>query len=129
MRLLLVAYPGAGKGTQAEKLAAHYGIEHLSSGDLLRHEVVDGTKIGRVAAEYLERGDLVPDDLLFDMLLARVVNAARNGGYVLDGFPRTVRQAEEAYAVAQGLPGITLQAVVYLRVSIDELHNRLKARA
>jgi adenylate kinase len=91
--------------------------------------VVDGTKIGRVAAEYLERGDLVPDDLLFDMLLARVVNAARNGGYVLDGFPRTVRQAEEAYAVAQGLPGITLQAVVYLRVSIDELHNRLKARA
>jgi adenylate kinase len=129
MRLLLVAYPGAGKGTQAEKLAVHYGIEHLSSGDLLRHEVTDGTKIGRVAAEYLERGDLVPDDLLFDMLLARVVDAARNGGYVLDGFPRTVRQAEEAYAVAQGLEGITLQAVVYLRVSIDELHNRLKARA
>jgi adenylate kinase len=129
MRLLLVAYPGAGKGTQAEKLAAHYGIEHLSSGDLLRFEVTHGTKIGRFAAEYLERGDLVPDELMFEMLLPRVLDAARGGGYVLDGFPRTVRQAEEAYAVAQGFEGITLQAVVYLRVSIDELHNRLQARA
>src|SRR5580692_1853587 len=109
MRLLMVAYPGAGKGTQAEKLAAHYGIAHLSSGELLRHEVSEGTKIGSVAAEYLERGDLVPDELMFEMLLARVLEAARNGGYVLDGFPRTVRQAEEAYAVAQGFDGITLQ--------------------
>jgi adenylate kinase len=129
MRLLLVAYPGAGKGTQADKLAAHYGIAHLSSGALLRHEVTQGTKIGRFAAEYLERCDLVPDELLFEMLLARVLDAARHGGYVLDGFPRTVRQAEEAYAVAQGYEGITLQAVVYLRVSTEELHNRLQARA
>jgi adenylate kinase len=129
MRLLLVAYPGAGKGTQAEKLAAHYEIAHLSSGALLRQEVADGTKIGRFAAEYLERGDLVPDELMFEMLSAKVLDAARSGGYVLDGFPRTVRQAEEAYALAQGVEGITLQAVLYLRVSIDELHNRLQARA
>ncbi|HWF15555.1 MAG TPA: adenylate kinase [Acidimicrobiales bacterium] len=129
MRLLLVAYPGAGKGTQAEKLATHYGIEHLSSGALLRDEVAHGTKIGRVAADYLERGDLVPDELMFEMLSARVLEAARNGGYVLDGFPRTVRQAEEAYSIAQGVEGITLQAVVYLRVSRNELHNRLQARA
>jgi len=66
---------------------------------------------------------------MFEMLLARVLEAARNGGYVLDGFPRTVRQAEEAFAVAQGFDGITLQAVVYLRVSVEELHNRLRARA
>jgi adenylate kinase len=129
MRLLLVAYPGAGKGTQAEKLAAHYRIEHLSSGALLRHEVAEGTKIGRFAAEYLERGDLVPDELMFEMLSTKVLDAARKGGYVLDGFPRTVRQAEEAYALAQGVEGITLQAVLYLYVSIDELHNRLQARA
>ena len=126
MRLLLVAYPGAGKGTQAEKLAAHYGIEHLSSGDLLRHEVVDGTKIGRVAAEYLERGDLVPDDLLFDMLLARVVNAARNGGYVLDGFPRTVGQAEKLEnLVGNGTGGVR---VVQLLVPDDVIVKRIALR-
>ncbi len=66
---------------------------------------------------------------MFEMLSARVLDAARKGGYVLDGFPRTVRQAEEAHSIAQGVEGITLQAVVYLRVSRDELHNRLQARA
>lgn len=129
MRLLLVAYPGAGKGTQAAKLASHYEIAHLSSGALLRDEVAQGTEIGRLVADYLERGDLVPDQLLFELLWARVLDAARNGGYVLDGFPRTVHQAEAAYSMAQGLEGITLQAVVYLRVSNEELHNRLRERA
>ena len=129
MRLLLVAYPGAGKGTQAEKLSSHYEIVHLSSGALLRDEVARGTEIGKVAADYLERGDLVPDQLLFEMMAARVLDAARNGGYVLDGFPRTLHQAEEAYSMAQGLEGITLQAVVYLRVSNEELQNRLRTRA
>lgn len=129
MRLLLVAYPGAGKGTQAEKLAAHYRIAHLSSGALLRDEVARGTKIGRIAADYLERGDLVPDEVVLEMLSARVLEAARNGGYVLDGFPRTLRQAEEAYAWAQSIEEVSLQAVVYLRVSKEELHNRLEGRA
>ena len=129
MRLLLVAYPGAGKGTQAAKLAAHYGIEHLSSGALLRTEVTHGTKIGQIAVDYLQRGDLVPDELVFEMLSERVLEAARNGGYVLDGFPRTLRQAEKAYSFAQQVEGVALQAVVYLRVSTDELHNRLLDRA
>ncbi len=129
MRLLLVAYPGAGKGTQAAKLAAHYGIEHLSSGALLRTEVTHGTKIGQIAADYLQRGDLVPDELVFEMLSTRVLEAARNGGYVLDGFPRTLRQAEKAYSFAQQVEGVALQAVVYLRVGTDELHNRLLDRA
>jgi adenylate kinase len=120
VRLLLVAYPGAGKGTQAAKLSAHYGIEHLSSGALLRHEVTQRTKIGRIAADYLERGDLVPDELVFEILTTPLLEAARNGGYVLDGYPRTLRQAEEAYAMAQRLEGIELQAVVYLRVGHDE---------
>jgi adenylate kinase len=126
---LLVAYPGAGKGTQAEKLASHYRIAHLSSGALLRDEVARGTEIGRVAADYLARGDLVPDQLLFDMLATRVLDAAQHGGYVLDGFPRTLHQAEEAYSIAQGLEGIALQAVVYLRVGAEALHDRLRARA
>ena len=129
VRLLLVAYPGAGKGTQAAKLAAHYGIAHLSSGALLRAEVTQGTKIGRIAADYLERGDLVPDELVIEMLAAPVLEAAGKGGYVLDGFPRTLRQAEETYRVAQQIEGIELQAVVHLNVSRDELRHRLLVRA
>jgi adenylate kinase len=129
MRLLLVAYPGAGKGTQAAKLAAHYGIAHLSSGALLRAEVTEGTKIGRIAADYLKRGDLVPDELVFEMLSAPVLEAASRGGYVLDGFPRTLRQAEDAYRIALEVAGIELQAVIHLTVSRDELRNRLLVRA
>jgi adenylate kinase len=129
MRILLVAYPGAGKGTQASRLAAHYGIEHLSSGALLRAEVAQGSEIGRIAAAYMERGDLVPDELVLQMLTAPVLAAAQKGGYVLDGFPRTLRQAEEAYAVAQQIEGIELQAVIHLRVSHEELRKRLRARA
>ena len=128
MRLLLVAYPGAGKGTQAAKLAAHYGIAHLSSGDLLRAEVSKGTRIGRDAADYLRRGDLVPDELVFEMLTTPLLEAASHGGYVLDGFPRTLGQAEVAYSVAQEIRDIELQAVVYLRVGHDELLKRLQAR-
>jgi adenylate kinase len=129
MRLLLVAPPGAGKGTQAAKLAAYYKIAHLSSGDLLRAEVAAETRIGRTAAAYLRRGDLVPDELVIEMLTAPVLEAVANGGYVLDGFPRTLRQAEEAHRVAQQLEGIELQAVLHLMVSRQELRRRLLARA
>jgi adenylate kinase len=128
VRLLLVAYPGAGKGTQATRLSSHYGIAHLSSGELLRAEVAKGTKIGRTAADYLTRGDLVPDELVFEMLTAPLLEAASKGGYVLDGFPRTVHQAEVAYSVAQEIRSIELQAVVYLRVGRDELLRRLRVR-
>jgi adenylate kinase len=129
MRLLLVAPPGAGKGTQAEKLAAHYGIAHLSSGDLLRKEVAEGTEIGRAAATYLQRGDLVPDELVIAMLVTPALEAARKGGYVLDGFPRSLAQAEEAYRTAQQNEGVELQAVIHLQVGRDELRRRLLARA
>jgi adenylate kinase len=128
VRLLLLAPPGAGKGTQAEKLAAHYGVAHLSSGDLLRQEVAKGTEIGRAAAAYLERGDLVPDELVIAMLFTGAVAAARNGGYVLDGFPRSLPQAEEAYRMAQQIEGIELQAVIHLQVGREELRRRLIAR-
>jgi adenylate kinase len=129
MRLLMVAPPGAGKGTQATRLASHYGIAHLSSGDLFRREVAAGTAIGAEAAGYLARGDLVPDQLVLEMLAPRILAAVEQGGYVLDGFPRTLAQAEEAYAVASRLEGIELQAVVHLEVPRDELLRRLLARA
>jgi adenylate kinase len=129
VRLLLVASPGAGKGTQAVRLAAHYSIVHLSSGDLLRKEVAAGTRIGQIAADYLRRGDLVPDELVIEMLVTPILEAVKAGGYVLDGFPRTLRQAEEAYQVATQVDGIELQAVIHLEVSPEELNRRLLARA
>ncbi len=129
MRLLLVAPPGAGKGTQAAKLAEHYGIAHLSSGELLRQQVAADTEIGRAAVDYLRRGDLVPDALIFEMLAEPILQASRSGGYVLDGFPRNLRQAEAAYQTAKEVEGIELQAVVHLAVSPEELTRRLLARA
>jgi adenylate kinase len=129
MRVLLVAPPGAGKGTQAEKLASYYGVVHLSSGELLRQAVRAGTELGNAASAYLRRGDLVPDDLIFDMMMGPVLDASRHGGYVLDGFPRNLRQAEAAYRTAQQEVEIELQAVIHLTVSPAELTRRLLARA
>jgi adenylate kinase len=129
MRLLMVAPPGAGKGTQAKLLSAHYGIVHISSGEVFRREVEAGTDLGRVVAEYLARGDLVPDELVLQILTQPVIEAAARGGYVLDGFPRSLGQAEEAYQVARQVSGIELQAVVHLIVPRPELLRRLRARA
>jgi adenylate kinase len=129
MRLLMVAPPGAGKGTQSRLLAEHYRITHISSGELFRREVSAGTEIGRKAAEYLRRGDLVPDELVLEMLAGPILEAAEHGGFVLDGFPRTLPQAEEAYRIARELEGVELQAVVHLQVPRDELMRRLLARA
>jgi adenylate kinase len=128
MRVLLVAPPGAGKGTQAAKLADHYGIANLSSGELLRQEIAADSEIGRKAIEYVRRGDLVPDELIFRVLAEPLVEAARNGGYVLDGFPRNLHQAETAYRAARETPSIELQAVVHLDVPLEELTRRLLAR-
>lgn len=129
MRLLLVAAPGAGKGTQAAKLADHYGIANLSSGDLLRREIAADSEIGREAVDYVRRGDLVPDDLIFQVLANPLIEATRNGGYVLDGFPRNLHQAEEAYRAVKDMPSIELQAVVHLAVPLRELTRRLLARS
>ncbi len=124
----MVAPPGAGKGTQAERLSKRCGIEHISSGDMLRAEVARGTDAGRRAASYLQRGDLVPDEVVLDMLMERVTAAVGRGGYVLDGFPRNVRQAEAAYQRCRGGEA-ELQAAVLLRVDEGELRRRLLARA
>jgi adenylate kinase len=127
VRLLLIGAPGAGKGTQATRIAEHFEVAHISSGDLLREHVAEGTAIGRTAQEYMERGDLVPDTVVLDMLRKPVVDASAAGGYVLDGFPRTVEQAEAAYAVAKGL-GVAVQVAVHLEVDPPSLIERLVAR-
>jgi adenylate kinase len=125
MRLLLIGAPGAGKGTQAELLAARFGIAHISSGDLLRQHVRDQTSLGQTVKSYLDRGDLVPDALVMAMLVEPVLAAA--SGYVLDGFPRTVEQAKASYAVVQPL-GAEVQAAIHLDVPREELMRRLLAR-
>ena len=127
MRLLLIGAPGAGKGTQAERLAERFGIAHISSGDLLRQHVKDRTSLGRTIKSYLDHGDLVPDGVVMDMLRKPVVAAARAGGYVLDGFPRTVEQAQAAFPTAHAL-GAEVQAAVHLDVPRAELVRRLLAR-
>ena len=125
MRLLLIGAPGAGKGTQAERLAARFGIAHISSGDLLREHVRDQTSLGQQVRSYVDAGDLVPDALVMDMLRKPVLAAA--SGYVLDGFPRTVEQAKAAFTVARTL-GAEVQAAVHLDVPREELVRRLLAR-
>jgi adenylate kinase len=127
MRLLLIGAPGSGKGTQAVRLAEHFGITHISSGDLLRQHVVDGTAFGKQVQEFVSRGDLVPDQMVLDMLRKPIVEASAQGGYVLDGFPRTVEQAEIAYETAREL-GVAVQVAAYLDVGRDELIRRLLAR-
>jgi adenylate kinase len=127
VRLLLIGAPGSGKGTQATRLAEHFGLTHISSGDLLRQHVTEGTPLGKEVQQYVTRGDLVPDTLLMDVLRKPVVAASKSGGYILDGFPRTVEQAQIAYAVAKDL-GVEAQVAVHLDVARGELVRRLLAR-
>lgn len=127
MRLLLIGAPGAGKGTQAARLAEHFGLTHISSGDLLRTHVTEGTDLGRRVKQYVSRGDLVPDQMVLDMLRKPIVAASERGGYVLDGFPRTIEQAEIAYETARDL-GVAVQVAAYLDVEREELVRRLLAR-
>jgi adenylate kinase len=127
MRLLLIGAPGSGKGTQAERLAHRYGITHISSGDLLRQHVREQTALGRQIQSYVDRGDLVPTGVVVDMLRKPVVAAVEAGGYVLDGFPRTVEQAQTAFPTAHAL-GAEVQAAVHLDVPRAELVRRLLAR-
>ena len=127
MRLLLIGAPGAGKETQAERLAKRFGIAHISSGDLLRQHVRDHTSIGQMIRSYLDRGDLVPDGVVMDMLRKPVVAATQADGYVLDGFPRTVEQAKASFPTAHAL-GAEVQVAVHLDVTRTELVRRLLAR-
>src|ERR1017187_1240096 len=127
MRLLLIGAPGAGKGTQAERLAERFGLAHISSGDLLRQHVKDETALGRTIKSYVDAGDLVPDAVVMDMLRKPVVAAVEDGGYVLDGFPRTVDQAKPSFPTARAL-GAEVQAAIHLDVPREELVGRLLAR-
>ena len=128
MRIVLLGTPGSGKGTQGTRLAARHGVPHISSGDLLRRHVADDTELGRQVAGYVQRGELVPDDIVLTVVGGEVAAARDAGGYVLDGFPRNVGQAEKAYAAA-AQAGDTADAVVYLEVPDEVARARMAGRA
>jgi adenylate kinase len=128
MRVVLVGPPGAGKGTQAGRIVDRFGGVHIATGDILRSNADRGTELGRTASRYMDQGELVPDEVMIDMVLERLGEEDCAGGFVLDGFPRTVPQAE-ALGQRLGQLGRPLDVVVSLEVGEDELRRRLAGRA
>jgi adenylate kinase len=127
MRLVLLGPPGAGKGTQALRLVAKYGIVQLSTGDMLRAAVKAGTPIGRQVQKIMGSGALVPDSVVVDIVSQRIEQPDARKGFILDGFPRTLPQAEALDTILSGR-GISLDAVIELRVDETALIRRIKTR-
>jgi adenylate kinase len=127
MRLILVGPPGAGKGTQAVHLAAHYGIPHISTGDIFRHNMKNETELGLLAKSYVDRGELVPDSVTNEMVKDRLTHEDARQGFLLDGFPRNVLQAEVLRAVLAEA-GTPLDAVLELSIDDAEIIARLSGR-
>lgn len=127
LRALLLAPPGAGKGTQGERLAQVYGVPHLATGDLLRRHVAEATPLGSEAKGFMDRGELLPDRLVVDVIADRIAGPRPLAGFVLDGFPRTLTQARQSYEWGR-LRGRTFHAVISLQVPEDELVRRLVER-
>jgi adenylate kinase len=128
MRVLMVAPPGAGKGTQGAVIAAHFDIPHIATGDLLRDHVARRTELGQAVQEHLDRGELVPDEIVLDMVRAEMAWAKERGGYVLDGIPRNLSQARELYRIGRSMD-MTADVALHLKADDDELIRRLLARA
>ena len=126
-RLVILGKQGAGKGTQCALLVEHYGIPHISTGDILRAAVAEGTELGLKAKEVMEAGDLVSDDLILGIVEARLAQPDVNEGFLLDGFPRTVPQAEALEPLLEDLQQ-PIQAVVLLELDDAVLIQRLLAR-
>ena len=127
MRLVLVGPPGAGKGTQATVLSKKLGVPHISTGDLFRAHISEQTDLGREVKRYLDAGDLVPDGVTNEMVRQRLTEEDARQGFLLDGFPRNVAQADVLAKILAG-DGHALDAVIECRVPEDELVQRLLAR-
>ncbi len=128
MRIVLLGPPGAGKGTQATLLSQHTGTPHIATGDIFRANVAQGTELGRAAQCYMDRGDLVPDEVVIAMVMERLSEPDCEHGFLLDGFPRTVAQAE-ALDLRLARLRSPLDAVMNFEVAEDELFRRLAGRS
>ena len=126
-RVVLLGAPGAGKGTQAALLAQHWGVAHIASGDLFRKHLGEGTELGMLAKTYMDKGELVPDDVTIRMVLERMSEPDAANGYVLDGFPRTLEQAS-ALDTALSEKGQEIASAPLIEVDIEELVRRLAGR-
>jgi adenylate kinase len=127
MRAVLLGPPGAGKGTQAVKLVEKYGVPQISTGDIFRRNIKEGTELGKKAQEYMNAGELVPDELVVDLVKDRLMQEDCANGYLLDGFPRTIYQAEQLDKFLADR-GQKLDAVINFEVGHDELITRLTGR-
>ncbi|MHB1456670.1 MAG: adenylate kinase [Armatimonadota bacterium] len=127
MKLVLLGPPGAGKGTQATAISGKYEIPHISTGDILREAVKQGTELGTYANSYMSKGELVPDEIVIGIVVERLQKPDAIKGFLLDGFPRTVAQAE-ALDTALSDKGMNLDAVISLEVDSEEVVRRLSSR-
>ena len=127
MKIIMLGAPGAGKGTQAQMIADKYNIPHISTGDIFRANIKNGTELGKKAKEYMDKGQLVPDELTVELLLDRVSNEDCKNGYVLDGFPRTIPQADVLDSELTKL-GDKVDYAINVDVPDENIVNRMSGR-
>jgi adenylate kinase len=127
LRIIILGPPGAGKGTQAKLLSSHYGIPHISTGDIIREEIKRNTALGVKIRGYVERGELVPDEDVIEIVKEKILLGNCGGGFVLDGFPRTIIQAKALDHILSDM-GLRIDAVINLVVSEEEIVRRISGR-
>lgn len=127
MKIIMLGAPGAGKGTQAKKIAEKYGIPHISTGDIFRANIKNGTELGKKAKTFMDQGLLVPDELVVDLVVDRVGQDDAKKGYVLDGFPRTIPQAEALDKALEAI-GEKMDYAINVEVPDENIVNRMSGR-
>jgi adenylate kinase len=127
MRLIFLGPPGAGKGTQADRISKKYQIPHISTGDIFRENIKNETELGVIAKNYIDNGELVPDSVVLSIIIDRIENDDTKNGFLLDGFPRTLKQAKDLDEILK-TKNIEIDTVIKIKVDSDILVNRITGR-